>query len=223
MAPSHSRQVLIWTVPTLAVILSYFWYRRKRIDSKSDPGDQIQTAPEPHQTKKTEIDIATSTPIANRTFSRSLSGVDSAPIDIVIPPKLKAIKSNPVVISDEDLDLEIEKIKSMRYGGSIDMRKSNNSSSESTSTFKQTSPVKKSSFEMAQKVNEEKPLSVTTDAKVEKSASNNNEVQRQNSERDSANHSPADVMLASPSLSSISDNNSEVSKIFAQPTRSGFI
>lgn len=37
------------------------------------------------------------------------------------------------------------------------------------------------------------------------------ELQRQSSERDSANHSPADVMLASPSLSSISDNHSEVS------------
>ncbi|XP_044271689.1 KH domain-containing protein akap-1 [Tribolium madens] len=204
MAPSHTRQVLIWSIPALAVIFSYFWYRRKRHESKTDPGDKIQTASESQQPTKTEIESVTT----NRTFSRSLSGVDSAPIDIVIPPKLKAIKSNPVVISDEDLDLEIEKIKSMRYGGSIDMRKSN-SSSESSSTNKQT-PVKKSSFVMAQKANEEKPLSVTTEnAKVDKMISNNNEVQRQNSERDSANHSPADVMLASPSLSSISDNHSE--------------
>lgn len=36
------------------------------------------------------------------------------------------------------------------------------------------------------------------------------DLHRQSSERDSANHSPADVMLASPSLSSISDNHSEV-------------
>lgn len=34
---------------------------------------------------------------------------------------------------------------------------------------------------------------------------------RKNSGRDSANHSPSDVMLASPSLSSMSDNHSEVS------------
>nr|CAH7750231.1 unnamed protein product [Callosobruchus chinensis] len=35
------------------------------------------------------------------------------------------------------------------------------------------------------------------------------DLQRQSSERDSANHSPSDVMMASPSLSSISDNHSE--------------
>ncbi|KAI4460876.1 tudor domain containing protein [Holotrichia oblita] len=44
---------------------------------------------------------------------------------------------------------------------------------------------------------------------VEEKNVENEEMQRQNVERDSANHSPADVMLASPSLSSISDNHSE--------------
>ena len=196
MAPSHSRQLLIWTVPTIAVILGYFWYRRKRLSSKTDPGEivkAVETPPKP---------VDSGSP---RTFSRSLSGVDSAPIDIVIPHKLKATKSNPVVISDEDLDIEIEKIKSMRYNGSIDMRKSN---SCSETTTKKGSP-KKLSPVMAQTPVEEK-APVVEDGKDERSSANN-EVQRQNCERDSANHSPADVMLASPSLSSISDNQSEVS------------
>lgn len=37
------------------------------------------------------------------------------------------------------------------------------------------------------------------------------EVHRKNSGRDSANHSPCEAMMASPSLSSISDNHSVVS------------
>lgn len=44
-------------------------------------------------------------------FNRSLSGVETAPIDIVYPKDLKTSKSSPVVISDEDLDLEIEKVR----------------------------------------------------------------------------------------------------------------
>ncbi|RZC35495.1 KH domain-containing protein C56G2.1 [Asbolus verrucosus] len=202
MAPTHSRQLLIWTIPTIAVIFSYFWYRRKRIGPKTDPGDTSST----DTASETAAKPTASAPSTNRTFSRSLSGVDSAPIDIIIPPKLKAAKSNPVVISDEDLDLEIEKIKSMRYGGSIDLRKSN-SSSEST---KKEASVKKSPI-MAQKVPEEKcGVSLPKESvKVEEKSPVSIDIQRQNSDRDSANHSPADVMLASPSLSSISDNHSE--------------
>ncbi|KAH0810193.1 hypothetical protein GEV33_012598 [Tenebrio molitor] len=190
MAPSHSRQLLIWTIPTIAVIFSYFWYRRKRIESKSDPGDTLKCTTAVTPPPKTETD-----------------SVESAPIDI--PPKQKTAKPSPVIISDEDLDLEIEKIKSMRYGGSIDIRKSN-SSSESAGDKQASSVNKQSSSIMAQKVTEERaPLVPTENVKMEKSPVNSDDIQRQNSERDSANHSPADVMMASPTLSSISDNQSE--------------
>jgi A-kinase anchor protein 1 len=205
MAPSHSRQLLIWTIPTIAVIFSYFWYRRKRIESKSDPGDTLKCTTAVTPPPKTETDSEHT--FTSRTFSRSLSGVESAPIDI--PPKQKTAKPSPVIISDEDLDLEIEKIKSMRYGGSIDIRKSN-SSSESTADKQASSVNKQSSSIMAQKVTEERaPLVPTENVKMEKSPVNSDDIQRQNSERDSANHSPADVMMASPTLSSISDNQSE--------------
>ncbi|KAH1009934.1 hypothetical protein HUJ04_002224 [Dendroctonus ponderosae] len=45
----------------------------------------------------------------------------------------------------------------------------------------------------------------------EQNGTDHREIHRKNSGRDSANHSPCEAMLASPSMSSISDNHSVVS------------
>lgn len=256
MAPSHSRQLLVWTLPTIAVLLSYLWYKKRRIGARSDPGDttiqrKVQVSCKPLDEelfeKKKDTATVTSSPQATptRNFSRSLSGVESTPIDIIIPPELRASKSAPLVISDEDLDFEIEKIKSMKNGNLFGSRKESSPKaletspkslappkSQTPSPVKQT-PVKittkskknrkeKDTIKMVQKdltVVEEKLTSLKIDEKQKiehKSVSNGTtkqeiDLQRQSSERDSANHSPSDVMMASPSLSSISDNHSEVS------------
>lgn len=262
MAPYHSRQLLVWSLPTIAVLFSYLWYKKKRIGARSDTGDTenqqgIGNSPiiEKPLEKKEEEKVETkpvSTPSSpNRSFSRSLSGVESAPIDIVIPPSLRSTRSNPVVISDEDLDREIEKIKSMK-NTALSRSRSENSPTQhqsktpsplkedtspktrspsplrqNTTTVKSKKSVKANTkqepAEMAQK-----DIAVVEDKLTLLKINNNNketpkkrehrnstgkkeheELQRQSSERDSANHSPADVMLASPSLSSISDNHSE--------------
>lgn len=258
MAPSHSRQLLVWTLPTIAVLLSYLWYKKKRIGARSDPGDttiqrKVLVSCKPLKEELLEKkDAATviNTPQATptRTFSRSLSGVESTPIDIIIPPELRASKSAPIVISDEDLDFEIEKIKSMRNGNLFGLKKEVSPKALETSPKTQElpklrtpSPVKetpvkintkgkknkkeKESAKVVQKdmaVVEEKLTSLKIDEKQQnehKSVSNGTtkpeiDLRRQSSERDSANHSPSDVMMASPSLSSISDNHSEVSGHF---------
>lgn len=255
MAPSHSRQLLAWTFPTIAILLSYLWFKKRRIGALSDPGGTKQqitvetserATKEPEKTpKKTE-----------RSFSRSLSGVDTAPIDIVLPRELRLAKSASIVISDEDLDLEIEKIRSMKtYSEPLNKPKPASVAKQTSSPVKTPSSPKKDSIptspvkslvlnisqtesvdqntpKMAQKDvvsvdekfgalklgNKESPKKKnkkqgkTTVVNTNSSQDNHpDEVHRQSSERDSANHSPADVMLASPSLSSISDNHSEVS------------
>ncbi|KAL3267719.1 hypothetical protein HHI36_006849 [Cryptolaemus montrouzieri] len=301
MAPIHSRQLLAWTLPTIAALLSYLWYKRKRIGAPSDPGDKeaadrgdtladldkdnakdVSTA----QTIAGKLaDTAEASPIIaqsspSRTFSRSLSGVESTPIDIVIPKELRSIKTAPVVISDEDLDFEIEKVKSMKTTNPVELfnkartangsptnksefnasRNSDSDSQKSTPESKKSIKIEPVPFEckktpskkitsdcsksaqkkqktknktnMAQKdiaVVEEKLNTLKLHCgnekenerkkdgerkKKSKSRNSNSgcereELHRQSSERDSANHSPADVMLASPSLSSISDNHSE--------------
>ncbi|XP_028130291.1 KH domain-containing protein akap-1 [Diabrotica virgifera virgifera] len=239
MAPPHSRHLLAWTLPTAVVLLSYLWYKRKRIGARSDPGDnKSPTHKEEVFTDKSleeelkeadEHDSSQSSP--NKTFSRSLSGVESTPIDIIIPPELRATKSTPRIVSDEDLDLEIEKIKSMKNGAlfpaKLDSPVTNKSKSSTYRDNKESKPKskknqKKEAGKMAQKdiaIVEEKLTSLKISKNKEtpkkrehkhsSSKKDTEELQRQNSERDSANHSPSDVMLASPSLSSISDNHSE--------------
>ncbi|KAJ8973192.1 hypothetical protein NQ317_014993 [Molorchus minor] len=155
--------------------------------------------------------------------------------------ELRSIKSTPVVISDEDLDLEIEKIRSMK--NNTLSRSRTDSSPIQASNFKTPSPVENNmkekniknicnNYENVRKETpkmvqenmtavEEKLTSLKIVNKKEspkkgerKTSTENNKdrddlLQRQSSEEDSANHSPSDVMLASPSLSSISDNHSE--------------
>lgn len=261
MAPSHSRQLLVWTFPTIAILLSYLWFKRKRIGVRSDPGgisvdNNKEFLKQENKTEENCTDIpakATSTP--EKKFSRSLSGVETAPIDIIIPRELRSVKSNPVVISDEDLDLEIEKIKSMKndqFNRSKTLNNNNSSSSAASGGAKEKSFTPKATTTSSVK-NRETVNTVTEAGKSDKvemmaqdiacveqklsnlklgikegskkkgkskksakaahlsNSSEHEELQRQSSERDSANHSPADVMLASPSLSSISDNHSEVS------------
>ncbi|KAJ8879929.1 hypothetical protein PR048_020550 [Dryococelus australis] len=42
MAPKPSYQLLIWSVPTVAFLLTCLWYRRKRKSSRSDPGGTVR-------------------------------------------------------------------------------------------------------------------------------------------------------------------------------------
>ncbi|XP_019873803.2 KH domain-containing protein akap-1 isoform X2 [Aethina tumida] len=298
MAPSHSRQFLAWSLPTIAVILSYLWYKKKRIGAKSDPGE-LSAAEELKATEngdkekqsqsqlEDQVDEALKTP--QKLFNRSLSGVETSPIDIVVPKQLRSkSKSNPVIISDEDLDVEIEKVRSMKSNGNLSRQNSTPTKSGTPSPVqeKQPSPVIESFSPVKQSV-VQSPIKIRSPAKeapivfqkvthpqqlkqlqqqqqptqtnkqrkskkgkkqlkaaaaaaamaqkdiavVEEKLANmqignkentappkngtttrqRTDSQRRSSERDSANHSPADVMLASPSLSSISDNHSEKS------------
>lgn len=203
---------------------------------------KVNSKPLDVELKEAEQKTPQSTP--NKNFSRSLSGVESTPIDIIIPPELRASKSTPVVISDEDLDFEIEKIKSMRNGNLFGSTKTDNFQKDINTSPKQQlvkskspSPKKetvtitakgkknkkeKASSKMVQKdmvVVGEKLTSLKIDNDKQKNEHNATvsngmkpeiDLLRHSSERDSANHSPSDVMMASPSLSSISDNHSEV-------------
>lgn len=38
MAPSPIRQLLVWSLPSVAVLLSYLWYKKRRIGVRSDTG-----------------------------------------------------------------------------------------------------------------------------------------------------------------------------------------
>lgn len=307
MAPSHSRQLLVWTFPTIAILLSYLWFKRKRIGLRSDPGGIELPVQKEEIVKQEQQPVEVDKPRQSSekiTFSRSLSGVETAPIDIILPKQHRLAKSQPIIISDEDLDFEIEKIKllndSEHFNKPIQTLKPQQKSPEKETIISKTpspkeekntplhtsvkspdttpvkssnitpvksldiSPIKsleiapiklasnlttpvklpdpsppinksviksekKAKSKMAQKdlvcekfgnmkLKDTPKKKNKNKSKVASSNINSNvvheDIQRQSSERDSANHSPAEVMLASPSLSSISDNHSEVSFLF---------
>lgn len=167
MGPGKSR-LLIWTVPTVAIIFSILWYKRK--GGKQKNKEEVLPVPVSTPVKTEEVEINSTPASPQRSpYCRSLSGIDSAPIDI------KTNKTPPLIISDQELDMEIEKIKSMK-SNTFNM----NSSSSSTN-----------SIQLQQNIQNIQQESIK--------ASETN--------RDSANHSPAEAMLASPSCSIASDGH----------------
>ncbi|GLV32845.1 spoonbill [Carabus blaptoides fortunei] len=216
--------VHLWSLPTVAILLSFLWYKRKRNTVSTDPaGIDPSTSTrlsEPAAEIKEQASLSgssehvdsisgsntslnstasTSSPSKPVAYSRSLSGVDSAPIDI------KSGRSAPLVISDTELDIEIEKIKSMKTGISVKKQ--------------QLSPMKKMSVSPL-KLNSQQTTPVDTPPMMNNNAnmSKSNSIEEVDEihhrgcsiDRDSANHSPVDTMLpASPSLSSVSDNQSD--------------
>ncbi|KAB0794664.1 hypothetical protein PPYR_11503 [Photinus pyralis] len=258
MAPSHSRHLLVWTTLPIAILLSYLWFKRKRTETTSDPQKSTELVNQEEQNQVAVENVEKVECTSVKTLKRSISGVESSPIDIVFPPELKSTKSSQLMISDEDLDLEIEKIKSMKTTSNpsverLNSKKDNqpNSVVESESTERSTnlmataSPKKQSTnlkkdanktMETIENKNVKSPLNKNKKGKMPQKdvgatlrkkfntlkveanvtqkfttsgADADQETDKQSSERDSANHSPADVMLASPSLSCISDSHSE--------------
>lgn len=192
MSPAHTqRHLLVWSLPTVAVLLSFLWYKRRKNSIRADSGgidpSTSTRLSEPTPEQDAQVTSSTNTtpskPIA---FSRSLSGIESTPIDIKTP------RSAPLVISDTELDIEIEKIKSMKTAGSV---------KKQANPQMAASPVKRRSPKKAQSTTSSLNNTITDDEVQDRGHS---------VDRDSANHSPLEAMLpASPSLSSISDTQSD--------------
>ncbi|XP_038215167.1 A-kinase anchor protein 1, mitochondrial isoform X1 [Zerene cesonia] len=278
MAPS--RQLLMWSVPSIAVLLGIFWFKKKREYAKSDPGgrERIKSLQEElAEALNAEAELRKSSPIGKA--DRSI--IKSAPIDI-IPNGCGSQRSSPIELTDEEVDLEIEKIirkksieKEKKMSLGIDSYMESVRNKEKACVLTKTECDLNSSFRAEMicninenmrsiNVNEESGNSVAIDnladdklsqtetqsdsTKVDAIASestltentssenaseelndNNNEtvesrnieepVEGQNrystsqarriSERDSANHSPVDPMMASPSMCHFSDDHSE--------------
>lgn len=276
MAPC--RQLLMWSVPSIAVLLGIFWFRKKREYAKSDPGgrERIKSLKEElAEALNAQAEAKRTSPLGKA--ERSV--IKSAPIDIV-PNGINSQRSSPLELTDEEVDLEIEKIirkksieKEKRMSAGFDKFSSMSlSSKELPFTQKDIAPVcstlpnvvscRKSNGKLSPlKTNEGhthvinahdipghseegfmqqhstkldvavSAMSTAEDsnvADVEDSNINNINVidepsdsnesdnrfstaqSRHISERDSANHSPVDPMLASPSMCHFSDNHSEV-------------
>lgn len=275
MAPC--RQLLMWSVPSIAVLLGIFWFRKKREYAKSDPGgrERIKSLKEElAEALNAQAEAKRTSPLGKA--ERSI--IKSAPIDI-IPNGSNSQRSSPLELTDEEVDIEIEKIirkksieKEKLMSAGFDKFNSMSLSSKELS-FKEKSqnmcstlptvvtcsnnnidrspviikagktnvvnsqdlPGKSQSFLLQESTKletivseadttEESTMGDTEDSNInnninvvdEPSDSNDSDNRfstaqsRRISERDSANHSPVDPMLASPSMCHFSDNHSEV-------------
>lgn len=272
MAPC--RQVLMWSVPSIAVLLGIFWFRRKREFAKSDPGgrEKIKSLQEElAEVLNAEFEARKVSPLGKAEHFI----IKSAPIDIV-PNGTGSQRSSPLELTDEEIDLEIEKIirkkslekekkmsgfenhhlidktdipettfivkdMSIMFGslktemscnksetdvGSVNSTDDTNVTSDEKTDAMQLDSTKHDSSPFENITNDEitvadtEELNNDNDNLVEvpsnndESGNNNNSFSttqpRHISERDSANHSPVDPMLASPSMCHFSDNHSEV-------------
>ncbi|KAI8434946.1 hypothetical protein MSG28_003413 [Choristoneura fumiferana] len=236
------RQLFMWSVPSIAVLLGIFWFRKKREFAKSDPGgrERIKCLQEElAEALKAEIEANSASPVGRA--ERSI--IKSSPIDIV-PRGSSSQRSSSLELTDEEIDLEIEKIirkksldkdKRASYVGSQKIVMS--LAPKQGSFIVKESPLKQLSVnepEMALKKNDFEQISCQSDGDTnvgiskevsgsleasppsctsDSSDSGNNRYSttptRRISERDSANHSPVDPILASPSMCHFSDNHSE--------------
>lgn len=264
------RQVLMWSVPSIAVLLGIFWFRKKR-DSKSDPGgsERIKSLrDELAEALKIEAEAIKSSPVGK--VDQAI--IKSAPIDIV-PNGTNSQRSSPLQLTDEEVDQEIDKIirkkslekekkslTSFEMQKHFDLYKNELSDEKLSASTTATSTINTSTTEEQVEIVEASTSSliecpsltknvsiVQTEAQEEcnenncieevinvvdgesedgelnnnvvnepSSNNNNNRVSnafpqqtRHISDRDSANHSPMDHMLASPSMCHFSDNHSE--------------
>lgn len=279
MAPC--RQLLMWSVPSIAVLLGIFWFRKKREYAKSDPGgrERIKSLKEElAEALNAQAEAQRTSPVGKA--ERAV--IKSAPIDI-IPNGSNSQRSSPLELTDEEIDIEIEKIirkksiekeKRMSAGfdkfnstslrskepsfkinqkspnmcstlpnvlnsqtsivdhspiiiraGNTNIVHSQDMPGKSGENFVQQDQSKLEEIESEVNTTEDSTVGDTEDANVnnnnvnvvdESSDSNDTDNRlcttqqsRHISERDSANHSPVDPMLASPSMCHFSDNHSE--------------
>lgn len=273
MAPC--RQLLMWSVPSIAVLLGIFWFKKKREYAKSDPGgrERIKSLKEElAEALSAEAELIRASPLGR--IEKTV--VKSAPIDI-IPNGSGSQRSSPLEMTDEEIDLEIEKIikkkslekekkmslqaeskmedyrsqinsaivtaseappclsfktelsnnkKEDNTGDQNSKEKDNHGHVNDTVPGDPTQQADRTECVESEDIGSEEVNTVTDNQELndnnnivnesenmEPSDSGNRFSASQNrtmSERDSANHSPVDPMLASPSTCHFSDNHSEV-------------
>ncbi|KAK3913942.1 A-kinase anchor protein 1, mitochondrial [Frankliniella fusca] len=255
MAPgSTPRQLWVWSVPSLVILLSLVWYKRKRNTLRSDPGGTSKLLPDATESEEIKgveeehcaspvlvFDKSTcepdSTNQSSELFDKSLDsvkaliieepssvkGVSVSEIDSVEPESTAVVALDEVLCSKVASVCEVlpastkssERIGDKEVEEDKGAQESKNSVIVCEKKVDSTSSTMKDTKEVEVPVAPSKDLKDDSDkvtvleGKLASLALGSSEEQRRGAERDSANHSPVDAMLASPSMSSYSDEHSE--------------
>lgn len=251
MAPASApRQLWVWSLPSLVILLSLVWYKRKRNTLRSDPGGTLKLLPDAADTEQQDIEdkVDHGPPALTRCEStheadstnevvdhtvESVSAVkveaetvaetvSSAPTSVPVIEALAECKKQVAVHCQVLSAAEVDE-KSETLVGVVKAATGSTADSEEPPLAASQEKAVSTSAEMKDSKSAEAPVAPPQDIKDESDkvsslegklaslALGSSEEQRRGAERDSANHSPVDAMLASPSMSSYSDEHSEVS------------
>lgn len=284
MAPTSTpRQLWLWSLPSLVVLLSLVWYKRKRNTLRSDPGgtsDHLPESVESEQQRLQEKEKSSPILIQGESACEPDSTIESIEDLSVVSDliKLSYTKDIEGTVAGSNTPVSEEPLCSVKVSLAEEAHKSDNKvtlsstavSSEDPSVSKRASPLncealsttegaksveveakeavqpsvenialgeegeKETSFKCKEtEISTSNKMTETKDEveaqvlpsqndsdkvavledKLASLALGSSEEQRRGAERDSANHSPVDAMLASPSMSSYSDEHSEVGVI----------
>lgn len=247
MAPASApRQLWVWSLPSLVILLSLVWYKRKRNTLRSDPGGTLKLLPDAADSEQQDIEdkVDHSAPAESSYEADSTSEVIDHSVETVIAVKVEtetgteavssAPTSNPVIealaeckkqvavhcqvfsgseVGEKD-ETEVRIVKAAT-DSTVDSEELPLAASkeEALSTSDEMKDSKSAEAPVAppQDIKDESDKVSSLEGKLASLALGSSEEQRRGAERDSANHSPVDAMLASPSMSSYSDEHSEVS------------
>ncbi|XP_034252365.1 A-kinase anchor protein 1, mitochondrial isoform X2 [Thrips palmi] len=273
MAPASTpRQLWVWSLPSLVILLSLVWYKRKRNTLRSDPGGTSKLLPDTAEAGHQDIEEEDEIPLGlqqsdltcepdSTVDHRQLSSADIAdllkgvettksedveisavatpveavnPIQVAKPPKcdntlslsptgetlsvksLECDNTLPSPVEEKLVALNCEPLLSapqeVKCAEIIHQEnKSPPETAQKASSPDKMKDTKEVEAAMAppKEAKDESSKVCALEGKLASLALGSSEEQRRGAERDSANHSPVDAMLASPSMSSYSDEHSE--------------
>lgn len=260
MPSSTSRQLLVWSLPTVAFVLTILWYRRRHHGSKrqTDPGGTTDSKSQNNLlTVDNNLQLDISSPqVANLCIENLreviLNQTNEIELQISSVDDKKGVDNNILInksVEDSDISPEVTETSSVIKEEEEEVRESVVERSVATLEVSATvEPVVEQFVVKSQvldtgvecsvektkseadivveetKMTEVEEMVVTKSAgdsespamlanisvDVSKSAAAEN-ITKTHQPRDSANHSPAEAMLASPSISNDSDTHSVVS------------
>lgn len=239
-----NRPVWVWSLPAFAILLSFLWYRKKRGSLKTDSGGAVEeTHNDPISDNNTEVEIPAEDIISETEESVLVEEVEENQVEVVeVIEKIVDQAKVDIPVEKEVEKVEVTEQMVVAAAAPVAAAAAAETPKEEQElsrivedeTPKGKSKCKKNKKlkEMAKKSNEtsldkrqhndedtatilEKKLAKLDLAKqCSNDGTDEKQANEDEAERDSANNSPSEVMLASPSVSGYSDTHSEVNFFF---------
>lgn len=240
MSPSlpATRPVWVWSLPAFAIILSFLWYRKKRGSLKTDSGGAGETQDDQTSAEYVENVLI---PEISGVESVSISAeeeveviVEGKVVEVLnqsVPVPVESVEEGPLEEPKEkEQEEEEEEVKKVEAEepvaveeavAEVEVEKVEEDTPKSRSKCgKKKKEMAKMNESLDQRQSKEENTACILEQKLAKldlakqcssEAGEEKQTNDDDAERDSANNSPSEVMLASPSVSGYSDTHSEVS------------